>query len=287
LELLAQVLVSCVLLGGLYALMALGLALVWGVLNIVNLSHGALIMLGAYTSYFLFTVWHIDPFVTLPITAVVLFIVGYAIERGILNFVIRGPMFNTLLITFGIEVILTYLAQLWFSADFRAINPTYAGANFAIAGITIPTVQVLVFAIALGLTIAMWLFLLHTRIGRGIRASAQNLVAARLYGVDPKRIYALTFGLGAALAGVTGGLYGTVSQINPYIGGPLTAKSFAIAIIGGLDNPLGVIVGGLVLGIVESLTALYFGSTYRDVASFGVLLLVLILRPSGLLGRTA
>jgi branched-chain amino acid transport system permease protein len=285
-QLLAQVLVGGVLLGGLYALMALGLALVWGVLNIVNLSHGALIMLGAYTSYFLFTAWHIDPFVTLPITAVVLFIVGYVIERGILNFVIRGPMFNTLLITFGIEVVLTYLAQLAFSADFRAINPGYAGANFAVAGITVPMVQVLVFAISLGLTIAMWLFLLHTRIGRGIRASAQNLVAARLYGVDPKRIYALTFGLGAALAGVTGGLYGTVSQINPYIGGPLTAKSFAIAIIGGLENPLGVIVGGLVLGIVESLTALYFGSTYRDVASFGVLLLVLILRPSGLLGRT-
>jgi branched-chain amino acid transport system permease protein len=286
LELLAQVLVSGLLLGGLYALMALGLSLVWGVLNIVNLSHGALIMLGAYVTYFLFTGAHIDPFLALPITAVVLFVVGYVIERGILNYVIRGPMFNTLLITFGIEVVLTYLAQLWFSADFRAINPSYAGANFRLAGVTIPTVQVLVFAIAIGLTVAMWLFLLHTRLGRGIRASAQNLVAARLYGVDPKRIYALTFGLGAALAGVTGGLYGTVSQINPYIGGPLTAKSFAIAIIGGLDNPLGVIVGGLVLGIVESLTALYFGSTYRDVASFGVLLLVLILRPTGLLGRT-
>ena len=285
-SLLAQVLVSGVLLGGLYALMALGLALVWGVLNIVNLSHGALIMLGAYVTYFLFTGAHLDPFVALPITAVVLFVVGYVIERGILNYVIRGPMFNTLLITFGIEVVLTYLAQLAFSADFRAINPSYAGANFELAGVTIPLVQVVVFAVAIGLTIAMWLFLLHTRIGRGIRASAQNLVAARLYGVDPKRIYALTFGIGAALAGVTGGLYGTVSQINPYIGGPLTAKSFAIAIIGGLENPLGVIVGGLVLGIVESLTALYFGSTYRDVASFGVLLLVLILRPKGLLGRT-
>jgi len=286
LSLLAQVLVSGVLLGGLYALMALGLALVWGVLNIVNLSHGALIMLGAYVTYFLFTGAHLDPFIALPITAVVLFVVGYVIERGILNYVIRGPMFNTLLITFGIEVVLTYLAQLAFSADFRAINPSYAGANFALAGVTIPLVQVVVFAVAIGLTIAMWLFLLHTRIGRGIRASAQNLVAARLYGVDPKRIYALTFGIGSALAGVTGGLYGTVSQINPYIGGPLTAKSFAIAIIGGLDNPLGVIVGGLVLGVVESLTALYFGSTYRDVASFGVLLLVLILRPKGLLGRT-
>jgi branched-chain amino acid transport system permease protein len=285
-ELLVQVLVSGVLLGGLYALMALGLALVWGVLNIVNLSHGALIMLGAYATYFLFTGTGLDPFAALPITAIGLFIVGYLIQRGILNLVIRGPMFNTLLITFGIEVVLTYLAQLAFSADFRAINPSYAGANFALAGITIPLVQVVVFAVAIGLTIAMWLFLLHTRIGRGIRASAQNLVAARLYGVDPKRIYALTFGIGAALAGVTGGLYGTVSQINPYIGGPLTAKSFAIAIIGGLENPLGVIIGGVVLGLVESLTALYLGSTYRDVASFGVLLLVLILRPTGLLGRT-
>jgi branched-chain amino acid transport system permease protein len=285
-QLLVQVLVSGILLGGLYALMALGLALVWGVLNIVNLSHGAMIMLGAYATYFLFTGMHVDPFAALPITAVVLFALGYLIQRGVLNLVIRGPMFNTLLITFGIEVILTYLAQLAFSADFRTINPPYAGANFAVAGITIPLIQVLAFAIAIGLTGAIWLFLLHTRIGRGIRAAAQNLVAARLYGVDPKRIYAFTFGLGTALAGVAGGLYGTVSQINPYIGGPLTAKSFAIAIIGGLENPLGVIVGGLCLGIVESLTALYIGSTYRDVASFGILVLILIVRPTGLLGRT-
>jgi branched-chain amino acid transport system permease protein len=127
---------------------------------------------------------------------------------------------------------------------------------------------------------------LHTRVGRGIRAAAQNLIAARLYGVNPRTIYAITFGLGTALAGVAGGLYGMVSQINPYIGGTLTAKSFVIAIIGGLDNPLGVIVGGLFLGIVESLTALYIGPTYKDVISFGILVLVLILRPSGLLGRT-
>ena len=111
-------------------------------------------------------------------------------------------------------------------------------------------------------------------------------MAARLYGVEPRRIYALTFGLGAALAGAAGGLYGVVSQVNPYIGGSLTAKSFAIAIIGGLENPLGVVVGGLFLGIVESLTSLYIGPTYADVASFGILVLVLIVRPTGLLGRT-
>jgi branched-chain amino acid transport system permease protein len=286
-ELLAQIVVSGVLLGGLYALMALGLALVWGVLNIVNLSHGALIMLGGYATYFLFTGAHIDPFAALPIAAAALFALGYLIQRGILNLVIRGPMFNTLLITFGIDVVLTYLAQLWFSADFRTINPGYAGSNYTVGGITIPYVQILVFVIAIGLTVVMWLFLLHTRTGRGIRAAAQNLVAARLYGVNPKSVYALTFGLGTALAGVAGGLYGTVSQINPYIGGPLTAKSFVIAIIGGLDNPFGVIVGGLFLGVIESLTALYIGPTYRDVASFGLLVLVLIARPSGLLGRTA
>jgi branched-chain amino acid transport system permease protein len=284
--LLAQVLINGILLGGLYAVMALGLALVWGVLNIVNLAHGAFIMLGAYASWYLYTGAHIDPFVGLPLTAVAMFALGYALQRGLLNLVVRAPMFNTLLITFGLEVVLTYLAQLAFSADFRTINPPYAGNSFQVGPLTLPLARVLAFGVAIVLTLAMWLFLLHTRLGRAIRATAQNLVAARLYGVEPRHLYAVTFGLGIALAGAAGALYGTVSQINPYIGATLTAKSFAISIIGGLDNPLGVIVGGLFLGIVESLTALYIGPTYSDVASFGILLLVLIVRPSGLLGKT-
>ena len=285
--LLGQVLLNGILLGGLYALMALGLALVWGVLNIVNLAHGAFIMLGAYVAWVLFTQAHIDPFAALPIAAAVLFALGYAIQRGILNLVIRAPMFNTLLITCGLEVVLTLLAQLVFSADFRTINPPYAGARFDLGGVTVPWVQLVAFVIALALTFAMWAFLTRSRVGRAIRAAAQNLVAARLYGVEPRSLYALTFGIGAALAGVAGGLYGTVSQINPYIGATLTAKSFVIAIIGGLENPLGVIVGGLFLGVVESLTALYIGPTYKDVLSFGLLVLVLVVRPSGLLGRAA
>jgi branched-chain amino acid transport system permease protein len=286
-DLLAQVLLNGVLLGGLYAVMALGLALVWGVLNIVNLAHGAFIMLGAYVSWYLYTDAHIDPFIGLPITAAVMFALGYALQRGLLNLVVRAPMFNTLLITFGLEVVLTSLAQLAFSADFRTINPPYAGENLQWGPVVLPLVRLGAFGVAITLTVGMWLFLLHSRLGRAIRATAQNLVAARLYGVEPRHLYAVTFGLGLALAGAAGGLYGTVSQVNPYIGASLTAKSFAIAIIGGLDNPLGVIVGGLVLGIVESLTALYIGPTYRDVASFGILVLVLVVRPGGLLGRTA
>ena len=286
-DLLWQGLVNGVLLGGLYALMALGLALVWGVLNIVNLAHGALIMLGGYVCYYLFTGAHLDPFAALPITMAVLFVVGYAIQRGLLNLVIRAPMFNTLLITFGLDVVLTYAAQIAFSADFRTINPSYAGANFSLFGATVPLVRLAAFAIAIALTVALWLFLARVPLGRAIRATAQNLVAARLYGVEPRAIYALTFGIGTALAGAAGSLYGVVSQLNPYIGAALTAKSFVIAIIGGLESPLGVIVGGLVLGLVESLTSLYIGPTYTDVASFGILVLVLIVRPTGLLGRTS
>ncbi len=268
-------------------IVALGLALVWGVLNIVNLSHGAFIMLGAYISWYSFHWLGVDPFLGLPITAVLMFLVGYAIQRGILNLIVRSPMFNTLLITFGLEVVLTYLAQLVFSADFRTINPSYSGRDMTVLGITIPLVRLAACVMAIVLTLIMWYFLLHTRLGRAIRATAQNLSAARLYGVEPRHLYAVTFGLGLALAGAAGGLYGTVSQINPYIGATLTAKSFAIAIIGGLDTPLGVIAGGLILGLIESLTTLYIGPTFADVASFGVLVLVLIVRPTGLLGRTA
>lgn len=286
-DLLAQILINGVLLGGLYAIMALGLALAWGVLNIVNLAHGAFIMLGAYLSWHLYTYLGIDPFLGLPITAIIMFAFGYGVQRGLLNLVVRAPMFNTLLITFGLEVVFTYLAQLAFSADFRTINPSYAGNSLALGPVVLPQARLMAFGIAIVLTVGMWLFLLHSRLGRAIRATAQNLVAARLYGVEPRHLYAMTFGIGIGLAGAAGGLYGTVSQINPYIGATLTAKCFAIAIIGGLDNPLGVIVGGLVLGIIESLAVLYIGATFADVASFGVLVLVLIVRPSGLLGKTA
>jgi len=286
-QLLLQVLLNGILQGGLFALMALGLALVWGVLNIVNLAHGAFIMLGGYVVWWLYARTGIDPFALLPVAALALFAIGYGAQRGVLNLVMRGPMFNTLLITFGLEVVLTYLVWWIFSADFRTINPSYAGRSITLAGITLPLVKLAAFALALALTLAMWLFLLRTRVGRRIRATAQNLVAARLYGVEPRHLYALTFAIGAALAGVAGGLFGMVSQLNPYIGGTLTAKCFAIAIIGGLDSPLGVIAGGLALGVIEAFASLWLGSTFVEAVSFGLLVLVLIVRPTGLLGRTA
>ena len=283
--LLGQILVNGALLGGLYGLMALGMGLVWGVLGIVNLAHGALIMLGGYCVYYLYTGAGIDPFVALPVAMAAMFCLGYALQRFLLSLVIRSAMLNTLLITFGLDVVLTYLAQLAFSADLRTINPPYAGDNFDLGGVTVPLAPLAAFAVALGLAAALWLFLERTRTGRAIRATAQNLTAARLHGVDPRRIYALTFGAGAALAGAAGGLFGVVRQLTPYVGVTLTAKSFVVAILGGLDRPLGVIVGGMALGLAEAATALYLDPTFTNVISFGLLVLVLVVRPSRLFER--
>ena len=277
--LIAQVLANGILLGGLYGLMALGLALVWGVLEIVNLAHGAFIMLGGYAVYWLFTLAGLDPLLGLLPAMLGMFLFGYAFQRGLLNLVVRSGLLNTLLITFGLDVVLTYMAQLLFSADFRTINPAYAGSSIAIAGVTLPMARLAAFAVAMLLASLVWLLLNRTALGRAIRATAQNLTAARLYGVDPRHLYAVTFGFGAALAGAAGGLYGMVAQVTPYIGASLTAKSFVIAIIGGLENPLGVVLGGLVIGLAEAIASVLFGTTYADVVSFGLLVVVLVLRP--------
>jgi branched-chain amino acid transport system permease protein len=284
--LLAQILLNGVLLGGLYGLMALGMALVWGVLNIVNLAHGAFVMLGGYCVYFAFAGLGIDPFAALPIAFLAMFVLGYVLQRYALNLIVRSAQLNTLLITFGLDVVLTYLAQLAFTADFRTINPSYAGANVTIFDLTLPLLRFAAFVAALIFAALLWVMLQRTRLGRAIRATAQNLTAARLYGVDPARLYALTFGLGVGIAGAAGGLYGMVSQVTPYIGATLTAKSFVITIMGGLENPFGIVLAGIVIGIIEALASIYIGPTFTDVISFGLLVLILILRPARSL-RTA
>jgi len=275
-----QIVANGILLGGLYGLMALGMALVWGVLNIVNLAHGSFIMLGGYVVYYLFAAAGIDPLLALPLGMLVMFVFGFLLQRFVINFIVRSALLNTLLITFGLDVVITYLAQLGFSADFRTINPDYAGSNVALGGIVIPLVRLAAFLIAFLLAGALWWLLNATSLGRGIRATAQNLVAARLYGVNPGVLYPVTFGIGAALAGAAGGLYGMVAQLTPYIGAELTAKSFVIAIIGGLDNPFSVVVAGCVIGLAEAFGAVYFGATYTNVISFGLLVLILVIRPA-------
>jgi branched-chain amino acid transport system permease protein len=283
--LLLQVLVNGILLGGLYGIMAIGMSLIWGVMNIVNVAHGALIMLGAYTTFWLYTLLGWDPFLSLPVTIALLFVYGYALQRFVLNLVVRAQLFLTLLITFGIEVIMVNLARIFWSSDLRQVTPSYAGANFAVGQLTIPYVRLWVFLTTVVVSIAFLLLLERTRLGRAIRATSEELRAARLAGIPVAHIYAVTFGLGAALAGAAGGLWGMLFPVTPIMGGGLTLKSFVVAVLGGLGTMLGAIVGGLVLGLAESFSATYLGPTYPNAISFGLLVVILIFRPTGILGR--
>jgi branched-chain amino acid transport system permease protein len=283
--LIVQVLINGLLLGGLYGIMALGMSLIWGVMNIVNIAHGALIMLGAYLTFWTFTLWGWDPFLSLPATIALLFVYGYCLQRFVLNLIVRAQLFLTLLITFGVEVVMVNLARIAWSSDLRQVTPAYAGTNFSVGGVTVPYVRFWVFCTTVALSVLFLLLLEKTRLGRAIRATSEELRAARLTGIPVAHIYAVTFGLGAALAGAAGGLWGMLFPITPIMGGALTLKSFVVAVLGGLGTMMGAIVGGLVLGVAESLTATYLGPTYPNAISFGLLVLILIFRPTGLLGR--
>ncbi len=280
-----QVLINGILLGGLYGIMAIGMSLIWGVMNIVNIAHGPLIMLGAYITFWTFTLWGWDPFLSLPVTILALFVYGYLLQRLILNLVVRAQLFLTLLLTFGIEVVMVNLARIFWSSDLRQVTPSYAGANFAVGGLTIPYVRLWVFVTTVVLSVIFLLLMERTRLGRAIRATSEELRAARLTGIPVGHIYAVTYGLGAALAGAAGAMWGMLFPVTPVMGGALTLKSFVVAVLGGLGTMMGAIVGGLILGLAESFSSTFIGPTYPNAISFGLLVLILIFRPTGVLGK--
>lgn len=280
-----QTVVNGLLLGGVYTLVGLGFSLVWGTANVINVAHGAFIMLGAYITYWLFTLGGIDPFLALPVTAAVMFAFGYLIQRYVINLILRSGVFMTLVLTFGINILLVNLALVFWKADFRSVNPDYASAVLHVGNVVVPYLKIGVFVLALVVTGLVHLFMTRTKTGLAIKAAALNRSSAELVGIDIGRIYAVTYGLGALLAAVAGSLLGTISSISPHMGDALISKAFIIACLGGLGSITGSLAGGLTLGIVEVLGARYIGSSYQMTIGFVVLLLILILRPEGLFGR--
>ena len=279
-----QHIVNGILQGCILALIALGFSLVWGILNIINLAHSALIMLGAYLTYFLFTLAGIDPFISLPLTMAALFIFGYLLQRYVINLVMGASILTTFLLTFGFESLLVNLALRFFSADTRQTKPFYANASLNLGPLYLPYTQLGALIIALLLTYLLYLFLDRTRVGSSIRAVGQDRVAARLMGIDIGRTYALTFGIGAALAAASGTLLSTTSGFAPNGFSAYNVLAFSVVVLGGLGSIPGALIGGLAFGLVNE-----FSSTYvlaqRDVVIFAILILVLVLRPTGLLGR--
>ena len=282
-----QLLIIGLLAGGIYVGVGVGFSLVWGVLNIVNLAHGALVIIGAYLTWQLFAAFGLDPFLTLPINAVAMFAFGYAVQRGVINRVIRAPLLFTFLLTFGLNLIAINVLLLLFKSDFRSVTPSYSGQGLELGSIVIPYVRLAALAIAFVLAAGLAVILNRTRTGSAIQAVAADRDAAQLVGIDLRHLYAITFGLAAACAGVAGGLIAMIQAITPTAGEPYTLQAFVVVILGGLGRVSATVVGGLVFGLIEAFGQSIpgSGSVFANAIAFGVMVLVLITRPQGLLGR--
>lgn len=281
----AQSTVYGLLQGGLYGLVGVGFSLVWGVTNIVNLSHGALVVGGAYIAWELNATFGLDPLLGMLVAAVVLFAVGYVVQKRLINLVMNAPIFMTLLLTFGLELVTVNALVSGLTGDYRSIPTGYATRGFALGQVRVPYGRLVGFGLAVVLTAILAAFLGRTRTGRAIRATGMDRGAARLMGIPVAHIYAVTFGLAAALAGAAGAVIGTVSTFSPAAAGGFTLRSFVVAVLGGLGNMWGALAGGILLGVVEAWGGQYLSGTLINAIAFAVLVAVLIVRPSGLLGR--
>jgi len=296
-ELFAQVVISGVLLGGLYGLIGLGMSLIMGVMRIINLAHGELMMVGMYITFWAFTLLKVDPYVSLLVVIPVLFGIGVLIQKYLIGPVMEADTVlpeNQVLLTVGIGLVLSNLALLLFSADYRSVPVSYASKtiywDIHLGGQTISLSFNFPFLVAFGIALLLggllFLFLGKTDTGRMIRATAQDKRAAAILGVNTNKITAITFGLGSALVGAAGALLAPVYYLYPQIGGPFTAKAFIITVLGGMGNVAGAVVGGLVLGLAESLGSVYVSLGYKDAIGFVIFVLVLIFMPNGLLGKS-
>jgi branched-chain amino acid transport system permease protein len=250
-----QTLVNGVTLGGLYALVAVGLSFVWGITNILNFAHGGMIMLGAYVTFWLFHLYGIDPFLSVPISMVVLFGFGLAVHRLLLRSILRRAdfVFLVLLLTFALEMAMSNGAALLWTADFRSVTVSYSGWSIAMGHVFLPVVDLAVLGVGVLLILLLWLYLTRTKAGQAILATGLDPEAAQLMGIEVGRTYALTFAIGSALAGAAGSLVATLTAVNPYFGGAYTFRAALVAILGGLGSIPGVLLGGLVVGMAETL----------------------------------
>ena len=281
-EMVGQVIISGVLSGALYAMVALGLALIFGVMRVINIAHGPLLMLGAYATYFLTTGAGLNPFLTVPIAMALLFVVGVALQRTLVFRVVDAPELSSLLLTFGISIALVNLAQLAFTSDLRAVE--YITGAWVVGGLALSKPRVIAFLFAAGVTALSFVLLKSTRLGKAIRATSQSREVAMVCGVDVARIHMLTFGFASALAAAGGALLAMIVAIQPEMGGVWTFKSFLVIVLGGAGNYPGALVGGLLLGLVEQVASLFLTTQLSEVVAYVLLVLVLLVRPSGLLG---
>jgi branched-chain amino acid transport system permease protein len=283
--LVAQVLVNALVLGCLYACIAIGFSLVWGVLNVINLIHGSFIVLGAYLAWGLYQSLAIPPWYALLVAAPLFFVFGYLLQRSLLNRVIAAPVLVTLTLTFGLDLILNNAMIYFFKADYRKLSLHPSMGSVSLFDVVVPVDRLIATASALALTGLLYLVLRRLRVGRAIVAVRLDRDAAVLMGVDVKSIYAIAFGFGAALAGCAGVLMALIFPISPLTSSTYLGKAFVVCVLGGLGSVSGALAGGLLLALVEGVGSTLIGPAHATTLSFALLIVFLIARPQGLLGR--
>jgi branched-chain amino acid transport system permease protein len=279
-----QAFLNGLLVGGIYALIASGMALIFGVMRLVNFAHGAFLMLGTYLSFYGWTLLGLNPYLGFPLWGAVLFLLAVGTYWLLVRRVMGQSDFLQILLTEGIGLILVGVAQLWFGADYRQINLPIANRIGGFGPFHFSVGYLLSFAVSVALVLGLRQFLSRTEMGRAIRAVAQNRTVAPLMGIRVERVSAITFGLGIACAGIAGALLLPVFWTNPTVGGPYTLKSFVIVVLGGMGSVQGAALGGLLLGVAEQFTAYGWADRYAEVVDFVLFLAVLLFRPQGLFG---
>jgi branched-chain amino acid transport system permease protein len=284
-----QTLVFGIFAGAIYGIAAMGLALVFGVLKILNIAHGELVMLGGYVGFWAFSSLGLDPFLGLVIVIPAIFVVGIILDRVVYRNIVRllgeEKLKNSLLVSFGLGLVLQNLAQWVFTGDERSVQTSYSGEGWSVGGVLFPYTRLATLAIVLIITVGLHFFLRKTYPGKAILATAEDYESAELAGINISRVYMLTFALGAALAAVAGQFVTFTYSLAPSIGMMWTLKAMIVIVLAGTGSILGALPAGILLGVVEALAGGYLAQTYKEVAGLVIFLLVLILRPQGLFVR--
>jgi branched-chain amino acid transport system permease protein len=270
--------------GAVYALIALGLTLIYGVLHIINFAHGAALMVALYAVYLLKSHLGIDPYLALPIVVPGMFVLGYALQRGIINRASHGKDENILLVTLGLSIVLENLALLVFKSDTRTIETSYTLTTVQIGPAFIALPKLVAFAGALVASALLLWIVTRTDLGRAIRAVAKEKHGAKLMGIDVDHVYALCFGIGLACLGAAACFLLPAYYVNPQVGSGFVLVAFTIVVLGGMGSFAGALVGGLLIGVVESIGGLFLGESLGQIGIFGIFIAVLLFRPQGLFG---
>ncbi|GAC1303402.1 MAG: branched-chain amino acid ABC transporter permease [Vulcanimicrobiaceae bacterium] len=284
LALFAQLLVAGVLLGGVYALISIGLTLIFGVMRVVNFAHGEFLMLGMYLSYYLVTAVHLNPYVALVVVAPALYLFGLLVEVTIIKSTIGKSDVVQVFATVGLSIVLQAGALMAFSANVLGLNVPVTNALVHAGPLSMGVPQLLAFAAAMLVAGALFVFLSRTDLGRAIRATAQDRSAAALMGINVGAIYRLTFGLGSAMTGLAGALLMPIYSVSPNVGEQFVLVAFVVVVLGGMGSVVGALVGGLLIGVVETFSGFVIDPQWKQAVYFLIFLFVLVLRPAGLFG---